>query len=122
MSGRASAGFVALMIALIIPSVTVCDGVIETSVRPTASRPSRNSETDRAPAMQPAYEPRSARCSALERVLGDDVADPDPAAGPQDAGDLGEDRALVGGEVDDAVADHDVDRLGGQRDAPRCGP
>ena len=65
MSGRASAGLVALMIALIIPSVTVCDGVMETSVRPTASRPSRNSETDRAPAMQPAKEPRSARCSAL---------------------------------------------------------
>ena len=42
------------MIALIIPSVTVCDGVIETSVSPTAARPSRNSETERAPAMQPA--------------------------------------------------------------------
>ncbi len=54
MSGRASAGFVALMIALIMPSATVCDGVIETSVSPTASSPSRNSEIDSAPAMQPA--------------------------------------------------------------------
>ena len=63
MSGRASAGLDALMIALIIPSVTVWEGVMVTSVRPTASRPSRNSETDRAPAMQPANEPRSARSS-----------------------------------------------------------
>ena len=116
MSGRASAGFVALMIALIIPSATACDGVIETSVSPTASSPSRNSEIDSAPAMQPAYEPRSARCSAAQRILGDDVADADPAARPEDAGDLGEDGRLVGGEVDDAVADDDVDRLGGQRD------
>ena len=64
-SGAASVGLVALMMALIIPSVTVCDGVMETSVSPTAWRPSRNSEIDRAPAMQPAYEPRSARSSAL---------------------------------------------------------
>ena len=54
MSGRASAGLTALMMALIMPSATVCDGVIETSVSPTASRPSRNSEIESAPAMQPA--------------------------------------------------------------------
>jgi len=35
----------------------------------------------------------------------------EPAAGAQDAVDLGEDRLLVGYEVDDAVGDHDVDRL-----------
>ena len=35
--------------------------------------------------------------------------------GLQDAGDLGEHPGLVGRQVDDAVRDHDVDRLGGQR-------
>ena len=64
MSDGASAGLVARMIALTIPSATACDGVIETSASPTASRPSRNSETDSAPAMQPTYEPRSARSAA----------------------------------------------------------
>ena len=104
------------MIALIIPSVTVCDGVIVTSVRPTACRPSRNSETDSAPAMQPAKEPRSARSSGLRVVLGDDVADADPATRPKDPRDLREHGALVGGQVHDAVADDDVDRLGRERE------
>ena len=51
-----------------------------------------------------------------ERVVGDDIADADPPAGSKDAGDLAEDRRLVGREVDDAVADHDVDRRRGEGD------
>ena len=57
-------GLLARTIALTIPSATACVGVTETSVRPTASSPARNSEKESAPAMQPAYEPRSARWSA----------------------------------------------------------
>ena len=49
-------------------------------------------------------------------VLGDDVADPDPAARLQHARDLGQHRRLVDREVDHAVRDHDVDRVCGQRD------
>jgi hypothetical protein len=37
-----------------MPSATEWVGVTETSARPTASRPCRNSEIDKAPAMQPA--------------------------------------------------------------------
>ena len=51
-----------------------------------------------------------------QRVIGDDVGDADPAARAQDARDLGEDGRLVRGQVDDAVADDDVDRVGRQRD------
>ena len=51
-----------------------------------------------------------------QAVLGDDVGDADAAPRPQDARDLAEDRRLVGGQVHDAVADHDVDRIRGQRD------
>ena len=65
--GAASAGLVAAMIALRIPSATSCVGVIEMSVIPTASRPSRNSVMLRAPAMQPAYEPRSKRSAGDRR-------------------------------------------------------
>ena len=35
-----------------------------------------------------------------ERVVGDDVADPDPPAGTQHPEHLGEDRGLVGGQVE----------------------
>ena len=61
MSGRAPAGLVALTIALNIPSATAWVGVTETSISPARARPARNSEKDSAPAMQPTYEPRSAR-------------------------------------------------------------
>ena len=115
MSGRASAGFVALMIALIIPSTTVCDGVIGDV-----------GQADRLQALAELRDRQGARDAAgvgaalgallgAQRVLGHDVADPDPAARPQDPGDLGEDCVLVGSEVHDAVADDDVDRLGRQR-------
>ena len=66
--------------------------------------------------MQPTKLPRSARSSGDSLVLGDDVGDPDAAAGTEHAGDLGEHGRLVGREVDDAVRDHDVDALGGERD------
>ena len=51
-----------------------------------------------------------------EVILGDDVADPDTSARPEHAGDLGQHRRLVGREVDHAVRDDDIDRLGGKRD------
>jgi len=38
----------------------------------------------------------------------DNVADPDPSAGPQHPGDLSENGVLVGREHDDAVGHHDV--------------
>jgi hypothetical protein len=49
-------------------------------------------------------------------VLGDDVGDADAAAGLEDPEGLGEHRRLVGRQVDDAVGDHHIDRLGGQGD------
>jgi hypothetical protein len=49
-------------------------------------------------------------------VVGDDVGDAQAAAGAQDAEGLGEHGGLVDGEVDDAVGDHDVDGVAGQRD------
>src|SRR6185503_11030690 len=51
-----------------------------------------------------------------QAIVGDDVANADAPAGPQDAGNLAEHGALVGRQVDDAVADDDVDRRRGQRD------
>jgi len=58
--------------------------------------------------------PQPARCSGLgqlagiDALVGSDVADAQPAAGPQHPEILREDARLVGGQVDDAVgADHD---------------
>src|SRR5712691_2178209 len=45
-----------------------------------------------------------------EVILGDDVGDSDAAAGYQHAEHLSEYRWLVGGQVDHAVGDHDIDR------------
>ena len=112
----ASAGLVALMIALTIPSATACEGVIETSARPTASRPVAELGDRQRAGDAAGVGAALGALLGVEPVLGDDVGDADPAARPEDAGDLGEDGALVGGEVDDAVADDDVDRLGRQRD------
>ena len=64
-SVTASSGRVALMIAPCRPSATACVGSIETSTSPTAANPARYSANERAPAMQPLNEPRSARSSAL---------------------------------------------------------
>jgi hypothetical protein len=49
-----------------------------------------------------------------EVVARDDVAHANPPARAQDAGHLGEHGGLVGGQVDDAVADDDVDRSSGE--------
>ena len=116
MSGRASAGLVALTIALTIPSATSCVGVRVMSVRPTASRPCP--ELGEREGARDAARVRAALGALLGRqaVLGHDVGDAHAAAGPQDAGDLAEHRRLVGRQVDHAVADDDVDRLGRERD------
>ena len=70
--------------------------------------PALNSRNDRAPAMQPTYEPRSARCSGSGGRR-DDVTHAHPAAGPEHSSDLAEDGGLVGRQVDDAVVDDHVD-------------
>ena len=51
-----------------------------------------------------------------EPVFGDDVADAEASAGLEDTVHLGQDRRLVRREVDHAVRDHDVDRVGRQWD------
>ena len=66
--------------------------------------------------MQPDVAPALGAISGSEVILGDDVGDPDAAAGAEDAGDLGEHPVLLGREVDDAVRDHDVDARGRERD------
>jgi hypothetical protein len=53
------------MMALCIPSATRWVGATETSVSPAPLSPVSYSLNDRAPAMQPTNEPRSARCSAV---------------------------------------------------------
>ena len=58
-------GLVALMMAPCIPSPTRWVEVTDTSVRPTSRSPVSNSENESAPAMQPQYEPRSARWSGV---------------------------------------------------------
>ena len=99
-----------------MPSATECVGVTLTSIRPDG--------------LQTAFELRegqgagdtadvAAPLGALLRVsavVGDDVRDADAAARAQHACDLREYSGLVRGQVDDAVADHDVDRVGRQRD------
>ncbi len=52
----------------------------------------------------------------VQVLVGDDVADADAAAGAQHAEGLGQDAGLVGGQVDDAVGDDNVDAGFGQRD------
>jgi hypothetical protein len=44
-------------------------------------------------------------------VVGNDVGDGEASAGSEDAGDFAQNAGLVGGEVDDAVGDDDVDAL-----------
>ena len=48
--------------------------------------------------------------------VGDDVGDREASAGREDARRLAQDAGLVGGEIDDAVGDDDVDAGVGQRD------
>ena len=109
----ASSGRVALMIAPCSPSATAWVGSIVTSTRPTAARPARYSRERQGAGDAAAERAAFGALVGAERVVGDDVAHADPAAGPQDAGDLGEDGGLVGREVDHAVADDDIDRAAG---------
>src|SRR5262249_48835045 len=50
-----------------------------------------------------------------QRSFQRDVADGDTAAGPEDAEHFAEDGELIGGEIDDAVADEAIDGCIGQR-------
>ena len=59
---------------------------------------------------------------ARQPVLGDDVADPDPAARLEHPCDLGQHGRLVGREVDHAVRDHDVDRVRREAGSARSCP
>ncbi len=87
-----------------------------TSTNPTASRPRGTRRTT--------GRPRCSRRSCRVRpalvgasaVVSDHVADADATTGPQHAGDLSEDGRLVRRQVDDAVADDDVDRRRRERD------
>ena len=69
-----------------------------------------------APAMQPTYCGDVGAGGVVHAGVGDDVGDGEAAAGLEHARGLAQDLRLVGGEVDDAVGEHDVDRVGGQRD------
>src|SRR5262249_12123568 len=59
--------FVALTIAPCIPSATSCVNSTVASSNSAASRPAMYSPLESAPAMQPTYEPRSARSCVLRR-------------------------------------------------------
>ena len=50
----------------------------------------------------------------VEVATGDDVGDGEAAAGAQDTEGFGEDAVFVGGEIDDAVGEDDVDGVVGQ--------
>ena len=81
------------MIALIIPSVTVCDGVIETSVSPTACEAVAELRDRQGAGDAAGVRAALGALLRAERVLGHDVADADPTARAQDPRDLGEDGA-----------------------------
>ncbi len=110
----------ALTIAPCIPSATWWVNVTSTSSKPAASRPASYS-----PFRQRARDAADVACRARARSSGASRSsattsdDADPAARLENARDLGEHRRLVGREVDHAVRDHDVDRLGRQRERPR---
>ena len=66
--------------------------------------------------MQPVHCCHVATRGVVHVRVGDDVADREPASGPQHPGGLPEYRGLVPGEVDHAVGDQHVDRVVRQRD------
>ena len=84
--------------------------------RPAAASSRRNSSSVRAPAMQPVHCSHVAAGRLVHVRVGDDVGDREAATRPEHPSRLAEDPGLVGGEVDDAVRDHHVDGLVGQRD------
>ena len=103
------------MIALCMPEVARCVTVIDTSLSPTSARPASYSANEARRRCSP-YTSRARPDRRRKLVVRDDVADPDSTSGPQDPGDLAEDGGLVGRQVDHAVADDDVDRVGRHRD------
>ena len=80
------------------------------------------SETDSAPAMQPDVAPALGAIGGRQAVLGDDVGDPDPPAGPEHPGDSANTAALSGERLTTQFEMTTSTRLGGQRDRPRCRP
>src|SRR5215831_19738179 len=61
---QAMAGLTARMIAECIPGAASVVKVTDASANPAVASPSRYSERDSAPAMQPAYEPAALRSAA----------------------------------------------------------
>ena len=114
--GLGHAGTRARMIAEAACSWTRWVSWISTSSKPAAASSRSNSSRGQRPgdAAGPLLHV-SARRLVHVRV-GDDVADGEPAAGPQHPRRLAEDGGLVAGEVDHAVGDDHVDRVVGQRD------
>ena len=117
MSGRASAGLVALMIALIMPSATSCgrgDRDVREPDRLEARRGTRRSTARRRCSRRRSRAPRApsgvSASSATMSLM------PIRPPGRSTRAISREHGRLVGRQVDDAVADDDVDRLGRQRE------
>ena len=87
-----------------------------TSTNPAARSPSWYSWNDNAPEMQPTSGATLGQLRVGELVIGDNVADSQATARPEDPVHLGEHPRLVRGQVDNAVRDHDVDGVRGERD------
>jgi hypothetical protein len=109
-------GVRARMIAEPACSWTRCVGRISTSVRPTSASAARNSGSLRALAVPPGPLQHVGAGGVVHALVGDHVRDGEAPARSQYAGGFGEDGALVGGELDDAVGDDDVDGGLGARD------
>ncbi len=118
-----SSGVLARMMASCMPGAASWVNVTSASMNPAAARPVQVFAA--ATALRRCSRRRS-RCSARSAsrqvVLGDDVGDPDPAAGHQNPEHLGQHRRLVHGQVDHAVGDHDVDGASRAAACPRWCP
>ena len=105
--------FTALTIAPCIPSATWCVNstriVLEARRLETRFVLTLRQRTRDAADIAPAFGTIFGR----QVVLGHHVTDPDATPGSQDAPDLGEHGGFVDREVDDAVRDHDIDRVSG---------
>ena len=65
--GQELAGLMARMIAEWMPDAASVVNVTEAPANPAAASPARYSARDRAPAMQPTYEPAAARSAGVRR-------------------------------------------------------
>ena len=96
---------------------------ISTSTSPASrERGARTRRSVSAPAMQPVHCGHVGARGLVHVRVGDHVGDGEAPAGPQDARGLARARALVGGEVDHAVGDDDVDATRRRAGSPRCSP